>query len=508
MKSSIILKKLRKFHKWPGIVICLFVILFALSGIVMNHRTLVSSISVSRKLLPSNYRYKNWNLAAIRGSVDNEFGTYIFGNVGIWKTTGKFENFDDFNNGFPKGIDNRKVNALVSFQPNVLVAGTQSGLYKSPSETSSWEKLELPTKNPRIADLTMKEDTLIVLTRNYLLKTVDLLNFEKIQLPPPTNYKKKVGLFKTLWELHSGELFGSIGKILVDLLGLVVILLSVTGLLHFIFPMAIRKKKSKQKPFSAFVFYKRKNRRWHNVTGYVFVLFLIINTISGMHLRPPLLIAIANKQVGVIPFTHLDSPNPWQDKLRSVKWNSNDQQYIFSTSDGFYYGNENLKNHLKLFNNQPPVSVMGCNVLEELSPNKYLVGSFSGLYVWDIQNSFSYDLFSGKAYEKPSGMSKPIADHMVTGWILPKTNGPIYFDYNKGAVPLNPQESFSPMTDEMVKKSPMSLWNFSLELHTGRIFEHLLGPFYILYVPMAGICLLIVLISGFFIWWLGYRKKK
>ena len=105
-------------------------------------------------------------------------------------------------------------------------------------------------------------------------------------------------------------------------------------------------------------------------------------------------------------------------------------------------------------------------------------------------------------------MNKPITEHMVTGWILPKTNGPIYFDYNKGAVPLNPQESFSPMTDEMVKKSPMSLWNFSLELHTGRIFEHLLGPFYILYVPVAGICLLIVLISGFFIWWLGYRKKK
>jgi uncharacterized protein YneF (UPF0154 family) len=32
--------------------------------------------------------------------------------------------------------------------------------------------------------------------------------------------------------------------------------------------------------------------------------------------------------------------------------------------------------------------------------------------------------------------------------------------------------------------------------------------FYILYVPLAGICILVVLISGFFIWWMGYRKTK
>jgi uncharacterized iron-regulated membrane protein len=54
----------------------------------------------------------------------------------------------------------------------------------------------------------------------------------------------------------------------------------------------------------------------------------------------------------------------------------------------------------------------------------------------------------------------------------------------------------------------MSLWNVSLEIHTGRIFEHLLGMFYILYVPLAGLCLIMVLVSGFFIWWKVYRKKK
>jgi len=63
------------------------------------------------------------------------------------------------------------------------------------------------------------------------------------------------------------------------------------------------------------------------------------------------------------------------------------------------------------------------------------------------------------------------------------------------------------MTEEIRKASPMSLWNVALELHTGRVFEHLIGPFYILIVPIAGICILIVLISGFLLWWKVYRKK-
>jgi uncharacterized iron-regulated membrane protein len=64
------------------------------------------------------------------------------------------------------------------------------------------------------------------------------------------------------------------------------------------------------------------------------------------------------------------------------------------------------------------------------------------------------------------------------------------------------------MTEEIRKASPMSLWNAALEMHTGRIFEKWIGPFYILIVPLAGICILIVLMSGFLLWWKLYRKRK
>jgi hypothetical protein len=97
---------------------------------------------------------------------------------------------------------------------------------------------------------------------------------------------------------------------------------------------------------------------------------------------------------------------------------------------------------------------------------------------------------------------------MIDGWFADSAGNEFYFDYNLGVLPIRHSESFGKMSEEIIQKSPISLWNLSLEIHTGRIFEPILGMFYILYVPLAGICILIVLISGFFIWWFGYRKAK
>lgn len=249
MKKNWGIKLYKKLHRWPAVVIAFFAIVFAFSGIIMNHRQLFSPIDVSRKILPSNYTYDNWNMAAVRGSADiDSVSSLMFGNIGIWKTVDDFKSFEDFNQGFPRGIDNRKIYSIVQHK-NTLFAGTQLGLYKRDPE-SNWEKIKLAVQEDRIADLALKDDTLLVLTRHYLLKSADGIEFETIQLPEPLGYQRKTGLFRTFWQLHSGELWGLPGKLVVDLLGLVTILLSVTGLLHFFFPKIIRNR-------------KRKQMRWH-----------------------------------------------------------------------------------------------------------------------------------------------------------------------------------------------------------------------------------------------------
>ncbi|MBK6283924.1 MAG: hypothetical protein IPF54_15865 [Draconibacterium sp.] len=155
MKKNWGIKIFKKLHKWPAIVIAFFAIAFAFSGIIMNHRQLFSPIDVSRKLLPSNYTYNNWNLAAVRSSTKiDSTSILMYGNIGIWKTADDFKTFDDFNQGFHKGIDNKKIYAVVLYK-NVLFAGTQLGLYKR-KIGSDWEKIKLTVNEDRIADLALK----------------------------------------------------------------------------------------------------------------------------------------------------------------------------------------------------------------------------------------------------------------------------------------------------------------------------------------------------------------
>jgi len=495
----------RKLHKWPGIIIAVFAIHFAFSGIIMNHRSLFSGVDVSRKWMPRSYEYHNWNQAAVRGGLTiGEDSILFFGNIGTWIKTK--HGYIDYNKGFPDGIDNRKINQLIRFKEK-LIAATQFGLFQRGTNDKNWQSLPNISGAERLVDLFIKKDTLMIVSRNYLIKSADLDHFQTITLPPPEGYSQNAGLFNTLWELHSGELFGTFGKLLVDLLGLVTILLSFTGLLHFLFPHLIKKRKRVNGTSGNLPTKLKINLRWHNVVGYIFVLFLVINTTAGIFLRPPLLIPIVNTRVGIIPGTHLDNNNAWSDKLRKGIWNENLRIYLFSTSDGFYSADENLTRPMTRVYSQPPVSLMGCNVLELVDSTKYLIGSFSGMYNWNTLTGEVTDFFTGEAYQAPSGMSRPVSDNMVAGYIKDEKNGQWVFDYNNGIEALNNASTWE-MPEEIKIKSPISIWNLSLEIHTGRILEQFVGMFYLLYIPFAGICVLMVLISGFVVWLLSHRKRK
>ncbi|MBL7972115.1 MAG: PepSY domain-containing protein [Prolixibacteraceae bacterium] len=509
MTRNRILKIFRKFHKWPGILITLFVVLFSASGIFMNHRSLISSVDISRSFLPYEYSYQNWNKAAVKSAclIGND-STLVYGNIGVWLSTDQFKTFQDWNAGFPKGIDNRKISKILKTPDGKLFAGTYFGLYEYSAADRQWKKILLPVSEERITDLIVKKTELIVQTRSFLMKSSDGKSFQPISLPAPLDYEGKASLFKTLWLLHSGELWGFAGKLAVDLFGLTLLVISFTGLMHFLFPGWLKRRKAKQKNNSALVAARNTNLRWHNRLGWIFIPFLIFVTVTGMFLRPPLLIAIANSMVSPIPGTVLSSPNPWYDKLRRVLYDEQQHIFLFSTNDGIYFTDENFQEPMRRLPGEPPVSVMGCNVLEKKGESSYLVGSFNGLFIWNPLSGQVFDYLSGKPYQAPQVAGPPISKDMIDGWFANSSGKEFYFDYNQGVLPIRHNEQFGEMSAEIIQKSPISLWNLSLEVHTGRIFEPLLGMFYILYVPLAGICILVVLISGFFIWWMGYRKNK
>lgn len=502
------LRTFRKLHKWPGIAITLFVILFAGSGIVMNHRSWFSAIDINRKWLHKSYEYNNWNRASVKSVCYlNGDSALIYGNIGTWLSTDGFQSFEDWNKGFPKGIDNRKISKIIYTEKGNLFAGTYFGLYRYSFQNQRWEKLNLPAVEERITDIIEVGSELLVQTRSYLFRSNYEQTFSKINLPPFAEYKKEVSLFKTLWLLHSGELFGIVGKLLVDLFGLALIAISVTGLLHFIFPRILRRRKQKEKPIEKLKPAIKINMGWHNKLGYIFVLFLIVNTIAGMFLRPPLLIPIANTNVKPIPGTILNGANPWFDKLRRILWDDERNIFLLSTSEGIYFADASLEKTVMKAGFQPPVSVMGCNVLDKKG-NDYLLGSFSGLFLWNPFSGKLIDYTTGLPYRTPKKVGPPVSKDMTDGFFTDHDGQEYVFDYNRGAVAIGHDKDFPHMTDQVKRECPVSLWNISLEIHTGRIFEPYIGSFYILYIPVAGICVLIVLISGFFIWWKTRKKKK
>lgn len=500
------IKFFKKYHKWLGVIITLVLILFSISGIILNHREAFSGIDVNRNILPNDFKYNNWNNAAVKSTEKiNNDSILIYGNIGVWLTDSTFRKFKDFNIGFPKGIDNKKICKIEYTSGKHLLAGTFLGLYKYDFFKSKWAKVKLPIKEQRITDIIEVNGKLLIMSRSHIVETYDFLRYNVKELPKPENYDNKIGLFKTLWVIHSGEIYGEIGRYFVDFIALVIIFLSITGIILFINSYRIKNRQKKKLVVSDIKKTNRWNLKWHNKIGWITSILLLITTITGMFLRPPLLIPIANSKVGKIPYTELASPNPWFDKLRRILYDEESNRYIISTLDGFYYSDDNFNSELKKFKFQPPASVMGVTVLRKEKQDTYLVASFMGAFIWNSKTGEIINYITGKPYIKPKGMSSPIGKFKITGMAKDLNEYDVFFDYSAGAISLNKNKKFSEMPVK-IKNQALSLWNLALEFHTGRIYGSLIGDFYILVVPLSGLMMVFIIISGFVVWFKRHRK--
>nr|WP_320120296.1 PepSY-associated TM helix domain-containing protein [uncultured Marinifilum sp.] len=495
---------LKKYHKWPSPVFTIFIIFFSVSGIIMNHRALFSSIDVNRKYLGNEYQYKNWNKAAVKSAIHLKGDTaLIYGNIGVWKTTDNFQTYCEFSNGFPKGIDNRKIEKMIRTSSGEIYAGSLFGLYHL--ENQQWEKLKLPVEENRVVDLMEIDSSLYVLTRSNLLKDTKS-GFQIVNVKASKNYDGKTSVFKTMWEIHSGEVFGLIGQLFVDFLGFTFLLLSFSGLVYFLFPKWIKKLKKKGKNAKGKIQFLKFNLKWHNRFGSWLIVFLIISTLTGMFLRPPLLIAIANSRMAKIPFTHLDHSNPWYDQFRRILFDEELDRILLATNDGIYYSDDLFESAPQKYLAQAPISVMGVNVLEKAGKGQYLVGSFSGIFYWIPERNLVFDYISKQPHVPTMRMGPPIVSHPIAGYLKDVKGNEILFDYNLGAGNLSSNSGFAIMPKQ-IKDSRMSLWNLCLEVHTGRIYQYIFGQFYILFIPLAGLSILWILIVGYLLYKKQNKKK-
>ncbi len=485
----------------------LLLVLFAVSGIILNHRSQLADFSVNRNALPKYIRYNKWNNAAVKDMYPiNGDSVMVYGNIGVWLTDSALNSFEDINAGFPSGIDNRKIAKIIEYQDNIF-AGTLYGFFKFNKKERLWEKQKLPLKEENVVDMYIKDGVMHVMLRSHLLTTNDGFQFEEITLPAPAGYDNKIGLFKTLWVIHSGEIYGKFGIFIVDLIGVIMVFLTITGFILYLSKEKIRNKRNNPELRRKHLKRYRWNLKWHNKIGWITMIFLFVNTTAGMFLRPPLLAAIFTSNVSKIPYSELDTPNPWYDILRRGMYLPEEDMHIISTYDGFYYSPDNFATIIK-FKQQPPASVMGVTVFEDLGDDKLLIGSFEGLFEWNIKSGYVFDVMKKEPYVAPIKKGPPVGDYMISGYGFDKNNNRIIFDYMQGVVGTDKEANFPEMSNEILKKSPMSLWGVSLEVHTGRIYQPFLGIFYILVVPLVGLFTLFNLITGFVIWYKYYWKRR
>ncbi|MBQ0155844.1 MAG: PepSY domain-containing protein [Bacteroidales bacterium] len=498
----------RGWHKWAGLLFSIFIILFSISGIILNHRQIFSGCEVSRWWLPKAYHINNWNQSIVKGTIAYGDNLLMWGQAGIWKTDSTFSVWNDFNDGITEGIDNRKITNIVICGDGTMFCSGLFEAYIYNIESNRWNTVELPGNDERISDVALRgSDTVVVITRSSLYEAVAPdYHFVEHQLEKPQGYVNQTTLFKTFWMLHSGELFGIIGRLVVDAMGIALIVLCLTGIIFFVLRFTIGRTKSKEKKHKQ-AGWMKSQLKWHNRLGAGLIVLTLILSVTGMCLRPPFMIPLVMTHHSPIPGSTMASNNVFHDKLRAIRWDGNLQKWLLSTSEGFYYVDSNLNNaqtEAIAPDKEPQVSPMGMNVFIPDGEN-WLVGSFSGLFKWNPSTGKVIDWFTNEPYNKTSGI--PFGGHAVTGYSkdLRETGGqPVVFEYG-GNPTIGGTKPFEVEMPEVLKNQPMSLWNFALELHVGRCYEPFLGSVVsVLFVFLSGLLLTLVLISGYVV----YRKGK
>ena len=539
----------KKCHRWLGLVLSVFMLVFCVSGIILNHREAFSGCEVSRKWLPASYHIKNFNNGVVKGTVvkksaahslssENCDSVLAYGCAGVFLTDSRLSTWQDFNAGLPESIDERNVRHVVKAKDGSLWCAALRDVYRYDENSHRWKKVELPGNEERIMDVALAKDsmTVVALTRSRVFTIVPFVQYGEIVkigksssetyrveskiIPTPKKYEPKTTLFKLVWHLHSGEFFGLPGKLVVDAIALVLIVLSITGILLFILPYGIRRAKK----LAAKARMKRLgkqfawNMKWHNKIGYVTIVLTLWIAITGMCLRPPLMVPLV---LSKLPQAVGEDGNVWQDKLRAIRWDAVQGDWLVSTSEGFLRVDEDFSQAQKMLPDDecPKLSPMGVTVWESDGKGGWIVGSFRGIYRWNpVNHSLNQilDYFTGKPSEETSMI--PISDNLVCGYSEDFLGGkPLVFDFAKGvedakgqAVALcndEPKTSRNEesMSDLICETAPMSLWNVALELHVGRCYSPFLGPLSDLFVFLSGLLITLVLLSGYII---SHRRRK
>lgn len=475
-------------HRRSSLAVCFFLVMFCVSGILLNHRDCLREYELSRSLLPPFYRYNSWNGGLLRGTVmlpGAPGQVAVYGAAGIFLTDTAATEFRDYTAGLPAPAHYRNIRAMAVASDSCIYALSTTGLYRSAAPGTPWREVALPAPaGEAFSDLLVHGDSIIVLGRSqaYVAAAPDA-PFGAVRIAAPADGVPGETLFRRVWDLHSGRMLGTAGILVADLIALVIIFLCLTGLVIWLVPAVVRRRKRRgQHPRRLPGRILRFSLRTHRAAGLWSLVFVAAICLTGWCLRPPVLLALVSAETAARP-----TANPWADMLRMLRYDHATRQWILSTSRGFYRL-DSLRGCPGRIEVQPPVSVMGLNVLHQVSDSgQWLAGSFSGAYLWDLRAGTVTDYITGEPADLKPG--PPFGKTAVAGYSPHLRGGDILVTYDGG-------NDRIPMPGELATL-PMPLWNVALEIHTGRIYVGNSATYFFVFI--IGLLVFWCLLSGYMV---------
>ncbi len=231
----------RSWHKWLGLPVALLILLFCVSGIILNHPAAFVHTDIPSSWMPAGYHYRQWNRGLLRGTLPWRGRVLVYGSGGVYLSDSLGSRFDDLNAGLPRGADSRNIRAMAAMPSRRLFAVSAYGLYEY-SGWERWSRVEVSPHSGRLADLAVRGDTLVVVGRSHLYVALPpYRHFRQVDIPAAPGMDRRVSLFSTVWQFHSGTLFGTPGRWVVDAVAVVLAMLALTGLAGWLLPRCGRR---------------------------------------------------------------------------------------------------------------------------------------------------------------------------------------------------------------------------------------------------------------------------
>jgi len=492
-------KKSKWLHKYAGLLLILFLIYMSLSGILLNHPGLISGWSVPAWLLPPSYRTVNWNRGSIEDFLELSDGTLLLaGKKGVWRSDNGGHSFYSFNKGLPGQQLYLKAHDLHLHRGQVWL-GLERGLYALSAE-NRWQAAEKSLADQKIVRIHSVSGGLLALSASGLYFRPDDGSGYFSAIPASRLIREeRITLVELFFSLHGGAFLGLGGRLLFDLVGVIIILLSISAFYTWFY----RKIRNWRRPtgqirqnsgaFSKLLF------KYHIKIGAYASLIILIIAVTGFFMRPPLLALIARGSVPVRYFPGIHDPNPWHNKIQNGIPLLAENKILLTAADGNWLAGWADTVQFSPLEQELPVFVMGATVLDTIAPGILEIGSFGGL--------FEYELGAGRIATQLTGNQNtgfnPVrpARFMVTAkfnyqgreYMVTQEQGLI-------RIPdLTTADEFV-MPEEINTVFTFPLWNFLFEVHNGRIFKDFIGGFYILLVPAGALFFILLTISGVYDW--------